>query len=147
MVGSKIGNGECFKPYSGFIEITGHLPRTELISLYSEADLLVHPSLLEGFGKVILEAMAMGLPVITTTATAGEYIIEDGVDGFLVPPADAGAISEKIRMLYESKELRETIGERAAEKAKQFNWERYGKGIVESVMKAWQDTSIETGPR
>jgi glycosyltransferase involved in cell wall biosynthesis len=106
--------------------------------LYSQADLLVHPSLLEGFGKVILEAMAMGLPVIATTASAGEYIIEDGIDGLLVPPGDIEALKSKILLVYENRDLAEQMGKKAASKARCFTWENYGKGIVESVMKAWQ---------
>jgi glycosyltransferase involved in cell wall biosynthesis len=80
----------------------------------------------------------MGLPVITTTATAGEYIIEDGVDGLLVPPGDIDALKNRIALVYENRDLAEQMGRRAALKARRFTWENYGNGIVESVLKAWQ---------
>jgi glycosyltransferase involved in cell wall biosynthesis len=137
MVGGKIGPQDWLKPYAGFTTVLDRVPRQELIDLYSKADIFVFPSLLEGFGKVILEAMAMGLPVITTTATAGEYIIEDGVDGFLVPPGNSDAIREKIQLLYENRELRKKAGIRAAKKARLYTWDRYAEGIIGSVMKAY----------
>ena len=62
-------------------------------------DLLVFPSLFEGFGLVILEAMAQGTPVITTEHTCGPDIIDDGTDGFIVPIRSAEAIAEKIDIL------------------------------------------------
>ena len=62
-------------------------------------DVLVLPSLFEGFGLVILEAMAQGVPVITTDHTAGPDIIEDGTEGFIVPIRSAEAITEKLGLL------------------------------------------------
>ncbi len=64
-----------------------------------EHDVLVLPSLFEGFGLVILEAMAQGTSVITTDHTAGSDVIENGSDGFIVPIRSAEAIAEKLDLL------------------------------------------------
>ncbi|MHC5731280.1 MAG: glycosyltransferase family 4 protein, partial [Nostoc sp.] len=61
------------------------VPHTTLNQYYSNANVFVFPSLVEGFGLVLLEAMACGIPVITTTHTAGPDIITDGTEGFIVP--------------------------------------------------------------
>jgi glycosyltransferase involved in cell wall biosynthesis len=79
--------------------------------LYHEASVFVLPSLSEGFGKVTLEAMASGLPVITTENAAG--IVEDGKTGFVVPIRNARAIGEKIEYLYHDREALVQMGENA----------------------------------
>ena len=81
---------------------------------YHEASVLVFPSLTEGFGRVTIEAMACGLPVITTEHAPG--IVEDGTTGFIVPIRDAQAIREKIEYLYLHPDAREQMG-RSARKA------------------------------
>lgn len=80
----------------------GALPR-----LYAACDVFVFPTLGDPFGMVVLEAMACGLPVISTTA-AGEIRerVADGVSGFLVPPADSGALVERMTMLARDGDLR-----------------------------------------
>ena len=88
---------------------------------YAEASLVAFPSLTEGFGRVTLEAMTAGLPVIATENARG--IIEDGVSGFIVPIRDARAIREKIEVLYNDSELRKRMGQDgriAAEQKKPF---------------------------
>jgi len=62
-------------------------------------DVFVFPSLFEGFGLVLLEAMAMGLPVITTPHTAGPDLIREGMEGFIVPIRHSTAIAERLEQL------------------------------------------------
>ncbi len=75
---------------------------------YKKATCLVFPSLTEGFGRVTLEAMACGIPVITTENARG--IVEDGKTGFVVPIRDAHAISEKFSYLYHNREVVKEMG-------------------------------------
>jgi glycosyltransferase involved in cell wall biosynthesis len=82
-------------------------------TLYQRASVVVLPSLSEGFGRVTLEAMACGVPVITTTAATG--IVEDGVTGYIVEPRNAPAISEKIEYLFKERQVRKRMGEAARE--------------------------------
>ena len=93
-------------------------------------DVLVLPSLFEGFGLVILEAMAQGTPVITTNHTAGPDVIEDGVDGFIVPIRSAEVIVEKLDLLARDRERLMSMKSAAQRKAQSFRWESYRDGLV-----------------
>ena len=93
-------------------------------------DVLVLPSLFEGFGLVILEAMAQGTPVIATEHTAGPDVIENGTDGFIVPVRSAEAIAEKLDLLVRDGERLMTMKVAAQRKAQSFRWESYREGLV-----------------
>jgi starch synthase len=94
-------------------------------------DVLVLPSLFEGFGLVILEAMAQGTPVITTDHTAGPDVIQDGVDGFLVPIRSADAIAEKLELLGKDRERLMSMKQAAKRKAQSHGWQVYRQRLVE----------------
>ena len=95
-----------------------------------EHDLLVFPSLFEGFGLVVLEAMAQGTPVITTEHTCGPDVIDDGIDGFIVPIRSAGAIAEKIELLNADRERLTSMKDAARHKAEAHGWEPYRERLV-----------------
>jgi glycosyltransferase involved in cell wall biosynthesis len=85
-----------------------------LLELYAAADVFVFPTLGDPFGMVVLEAMACGLPVISTGA-AGEIAdrIDEGVNGFVVPPADAEVLRERMELLTVDESLRRRVGDAA----------------------------------
>ena len=93
-------------------------------------DVLIFPSLFEGFGLAITEAMSQGTPVITTAHTAGPDMIDDGIDGFIVPIRSADAIAEKLEMLARDRERLRTMKISAREKAQRHSWENYQRGLV-----------------
>ncbi len=107
------------------------LPHNRVLQEMHEHDLLVFPSLFEGFGLVILEAMAQGTPVITTDHTAGPDIIENGVDGFIVPIRSAEAIAEKIDILAGDSARLMTMKSAAQQKAAANPWKIYRQRLVE----------------
>jgi alpha-maltose-1-phosphate synthase len=94
-------------------------------------DVLVLPSLFEGFGLVILEAMAQGVPVITTDHTAGPDVIQDDVDGFIVPIRSAEAIAEKLDLLASDPGRLMSMKAAAKSKAASLGWENYRQRLVE----------------
>ncbi len=108
------------------ITYKGKLPHDQLPPLLNDCDCMVFPSFFDGFGQVILEAMAAGLPVITTTATAGPDIIENGVDGFLVSPGDKKGLAACMLEALADRTRLEDMSIRAREKARMFNWDSYG---------------------
>ena len=89
----------------------------------------VFPSLLEGSAKSVYEALACGLPVITTE-NAGS-VVEDGKEGFIIPTQDVESLKEKILFFYNHRETIKEFGKRARKKAEQYTWENYGKRVNE----------------
>jgi glycosyltransferase involved in cell wall biosynthesis len=92
--------------------------------LYAEHDVLLFPSLMEGLPSVLLEAMATGMPVITTETCGMPDVVEHEHNGMLIAPADAKAIGNAVIRLAESAELRERLGRTARETMRRYTWER-----------------------
>ena len=111
------------------------LPHAELLEEMSRHDVLVFPSLHEGFGLVITEAMAQGVVVITTPNTAGPDLITDGVDGYIVPIRSTEAIEEKLDFLRTDAKMLAGMKEAAQQKASARQWETYRQQIA-SVARA-----------
>jgi len=114
--------------YSDLFRAIGPVSHEELPAHYARGSIFVLPSIEEGSALVTYEAMASGLPLIVTTNTGS--VVRDGVDGFVVPIRDAGALAEKIQFFYENEESRRTMGAAAREYVQQFTWERYGKQVM-----------------
>jgi glycosyltransferase involved in cell wall biosynthesis len=102
----------------------------ELIVSYKESDVFVLPSICEGFAQVILEAMATGLPVISTNHTSAPDLIANGVDGFVIPIRDSDIIVEKLIYLICNPKDRLKMGKSAFEKSKLFTWERFKNQLL-----------------
>jgi alpha-maltose-1-phosphate synthase len=99
----------------------GHQPLARLHEVYSQASVLVLPTLEDGFAKVVTEAMACGVPVIATTNCGAQDVLTDGLEGFIVPIRDPGAIRERILYLYENPEVQAEMGRAALERAREFS--------------------------
>lgn len=109
------------------------LPHHEVLSLMRENDVLVFPSLFEGFGQVITEAMAQGTPVITTERTAGPDIIQHGKNGWLVKAGSVNSLKEILESIISNTGMIEEVGISASETAMQRPWRLYGEEISELV--------------
>ena len=88
-------------------------------------DVFVFPSLFEGFGLVILEAMSQGIPVITTLHTAGPDVIEEGRSGFIVPIRSAQAIADRLNLLAGDRALLAEMKHAARAAAAALKWSDY----------------------
>jgi glycosyltransferase involved in cell wall biosynthesis len=100
-------------------------PRKDVEFYYAAADAYVGPSLEDTFALPSAEAMACGVPVITSLKNGTSEIIDNGADGLLISdPLDAKELAALVRKLYEDSFLRERISAKAAEKMKQFTWDR-----------------------
>jgi glycosyltransferase involved in cell wall biosynthesis len=106
------------------------LSHSDLMREMSLHDVLVLPSLHEGFGLVITEAMAQGLTVITTPHTAGPDVITDGTDGFIVAIRSAAAIEEKLALLHGERDRLVEMQKAARRKADSLCWENYRRTLV-----------------
>jgi glycosyltransferase involved in cell wall biosynthesis len=112
------------------------LPHTKVLELMCEHDILIFPSLFEGFGQVITEAMARGTPVITTDRTAGADIIKHGENGWLVSAGCAGAISNALEQILLRPQVIADVGAAAVETAKKRPWDVYGRELAEAIGKS-----------
>jgi glycosyltransferase involved in cell wall biosynthesis len=86
----------CFDGGGADIVVHGSVPQSELFAAFQRAAVLVFPTLCDGFGAVVSEAMAHGLPVITTSNAGAAELVDEGRNGFVVPPADAAALAERM---------------------------------------------------
>jgi glycosyltransferase involved in cell wall biosynthesis len=96
--------------------------RADVPLLLKSFDILVHPADREPFGRVIMEAMALGVPVVATASGGPSEIIEEGISGFLVDVGDKKNIVEKVVMLLKDSPLRQAIGGKGQERIRRsFN--------------------------
>lgn len=109
------------------------LPHAEMLREMAAHDVLVFPSLFEGFGLVITEALSQGIPVITTSHTAGPDILTEGRDGFIVPIRDWEAIADRLERLCISPDLLAEMKENASRTARFRGWEQYRSLLVERL--------------
>lgn len=119
------------KRYQGLYRQIPYQPLSTLHSFYSQGSVFAFPSLEEGHGLVISQAMACGLPVITTDHTIGHDLIREGLDGFVIPIRDVETLKEKILYLYEHPDMREEMARSASDRiASGFSWKDYGDRIT-----------------
>lgn len=104
--------------------------RNDISELTSLFDLVVLPSLSEGLGVVLLEAMAMKKAIVATQAGGIPEVVSNGITGILVPPADSGSLAQAIIKLLKNKELRDKMGQKGYERVKEsFNYPRMIKEL------------------
>ena len=109
------------------------LSHGEILQLMANNDLFVFPSLFEGFGLVITEAMSQGTPVITTDRTCGPDIMHDGVDGWIVKAGDSQPIRKLLMDFIADPSILLTAGKEAMHTASQRPWSVYEKELAKSV--------------
>jgi glycosyltransferase involved in cell wall biosynthesis len=116
---------------AGRIVVRPVIAAERMQELYAEHDVFLFPSLMEGLPSVLLEAMATGMPVITTETCGMPDMVEHEFNGLLIPPANAAAIEESVLRLANSVELRRELGEAARETMKRYTWERAARQLEE----------------
>jgi glycosyltransferase involved in cell wall biosynthesis len=119
---------EAEKQVRRHIQLTGIIPRPKMTSLYDWADVFLLPSLCEGSATAVYEAMSRGLPVICTPQTGST--VRDGVDGFIVPARNPGAIVEKLENLAADPGLLATLSENGRRNSADYTLEKYGERLV-----------------
>ena len=121
-----------FENYEGHYRHFGPVSQRTLHEYYAHGSVFAICSIQDGFGQVIPQAMACGLPVISTFNTGANDVVEEGVQGFTVPIRDVEAIKEKILYLYENPEICREMGQSAKRKVQQgLTWDDYGNLIVQ----------------
>jgi glycosyltransferase involved in cell wall biosynthesis len=119
--------------YAGLYQHWPHVAKAELGARYAAADLLAFPTLGDGFGLVIQEAMCSGTPVVTTPCGGGPECIQDGVDGWLVPPRDIDALVERLRFCAGHRDRVFAIGQAARARAERWTWRDVGPALLTAL--------------
>ena len=115
--------------------------RKDIPAILSEADILVHTSLHEGFPNVLLEAMAASLPIITTPAGDAARVVQDGDTGYLIPFRDPDALTKKLIRLANNPDLRFRMGSTGRERVEEkYSFEQLLPNLMAIYTKVAQDT-------
>jgi glycosyltransferase involved in cell wall biosynthesis len=132
LVGGVSSDGkEVLRRLSQAGEWKGSVSRAQLRHVFAEHDVLVLPSVQDGFGAVICEAMAAGLPVIATENTGAPDVVRNGVDGLIVPARSAPALRDALEKLVVDRELCTAMGEAAAEAmARMRTWDQFADDML-----------------
>lgn len=115
--------------YSDTIDFVGNMPHSRLPELLGNMDVMVFPSLGDGFGFAALEGMSCGLPLICTDKSGVSDLIQNGVNGYVIPAQDEYAIVDKVLAFVNDQQLITVMGSEARKTAEAFTWERYGDSL------------------
>jgi glycosyltransferase involved in cell wall biosynthesis len=113
---------------SAGVILTGFIDRGDLPSLYRQAEMLVYPSLYEGFGLPVLEAMACGTPVITSNTSSLPEVAGDAA--LTVNPTQVGEIADAMAQLLSDATLRRRLRQAGIERASAFTWTRTAQRLL-----------------
>jgi glycosyltransferase involved in cell wall biosynthesis len=122
------------------IQLTGYLPEKDLENLYRRARIFAFPSLDEGFGMPVLDAMARGVPVLTSTRSALPEVA--GAAAMLVDPEDTDAVADGLRLLTDSTDFREEYRRKGLERVEGFSWNK----TVESTWSVYRELAGNSLP-
>ena len=124
---------ELLAPYEKYVTFHGQQYFERLQNHLKHNHVFLFPSMGDGFGLVLLEAMAAGLPVIASYNSAGPDLVTEGVNGFLINACDEEALIDKIQWCMDNQDKLSVMGAKAIETARQYTWKRYEKGIANTV--------------
>lgn len=124
---------ELFSEYEPYVTFHGRVEGKQLTEFFQQADIFLFPTMGDGFGLVILEAMACGTPVISSRNCAGSDIIIPGTNGFLTDSCDTEALVETIQWCLTHREELRIMGKHARSTAEIYTWENYSKTLVKGI--------------
>jgi glycosyltransferase involved in cell wall biosynthesis len=115
------------------IEFFPTIPRAALFERYRAADVLVFPTLCDGFGMVVTEALAHGLPVITTSRAGAADLVRHGENGLIVPAGNAQALAEALEWCLAHRRELKAMRQAALETAERWQWCDFRKALIQNV--------------
>lgn len=134
-----IGSGreycsELYKPYEEYVNFLGRVTFEDLQMYYGTSHIFVFPSMGEGFGLVLPEALSSGLPAIASRNCAGPDLIKDGYNGFLIDAGETEQLKEKILWFYNNMDKLPQMQENAVDSVKELTWEKYEETLASQLM-------------
>jgi glycosyltransferase involved in cell wall biosynthesis len=118
------------------------IARREMPALYAAHDVFVFPSLVEGMPLTLLEAMASGMPVVTTETCGMADVVQDGVNGLLVPPEDSEGLADAVERICLSADLRKHLGQAAQTAMRQYTWEHVVEKLEKILCQASENWAV-----
>jgi starch synthase len=125
LLGPAPADEQPLKAFSNWYTYLGRTDQAGVVRQMHQADVLVLPSVFEGFGLVIVEAMATGLPVITSTHSCGPEVIREGVEGFVLKPDDVIGLANKLAWCAEHRVELIEMGREAHQRSLEFSWDAH----------------------
>jgi glycosyltransferase involved in cell wall biosynthesis len=125
------------------ITVLPFVTREEITALYGQHDVFVFPSLVEGMPLTLLEAMATGMPVVTTNRCGMADVVEDEVNGLLIAAADAEKLAWAVERLCGSAELRKRLGLAGQETMRRYTWERIAEHLERVLLLAARKATVQ----
>jgi glycosyltransferase involved in cell wall biosynthesis len=122
-----------YDEYEHYVNFLGHVSFDELLKNFRDNHIFIFPTMGEGFGLVILEALASGLPVIASYNCVGPDLIQNGYNGFLIEAGDTEALKEKILWFYNHSDKISEMSQNARDTALNFSWEQYEKKLISAL--------------
>lgn len=130
-------------PYLNKYEFTGNVLKSHVKEIMSKSDVMVFPSLTDGMSLACLEALACGLPLLTTTATGASDFVVEGSNGFVVEPGDEAALAEHMRWFMEHPHELEAMKSAAVESARKITWKAYNECVKEAFGRIGGEQTFE----
>jgi glycosyltransferase involved in cell wall biosynthesis len=115
------------------LDFMGSVPQADLLAAFERADVLVFPTLADGFGMVVTEAFSRGLPVITTDKAGASDLVEHGRNGLIVPAADSTALAEALRWCLDNRKALYQMRFHALETARRWQWPDYRRLLIAKI--------------
>ena len=121
---------ELFKPYEPYVHFWGRVPFEKLQEMYGTSHVFIFPSMGEGFGLVIPEALSSGLPVIASKNCSGPDLIQDGFNGFVIDAGSTEQLVERIRWFNDHMDQLPLMEKNAIQSVHDMTWEAYEEKLV-----------------
>jgi glycosyltransferase involved in cell wall biosynthesis len=137
--GRVVDDLSIFRQFGDRIRILPDVSDDRLIAAYQSADLFVFPSLAEGFGQVLLEALASGLPILSTARTAAPDLIEGDRQGFIVEPGKPEELAARIEWALANRSQLRQMGHEARRVAEHFTWQRFRSNLAATILSMTAD--------
>lgn len=119
--------------YASKVELTGLIPHKNVSDKLAEADVMLFPSLGDGFSLAVMEALSCGVPVVCSSNTGAADIIRDGENGFVIPPQDQEALNSSIEWFCNSRHLIPAMAKQARASAENCTWDQYARSVSRAV--------------
>lgn len=124
----------CLRRCDGQVTVHGRVPEDELLAAYIESSVLVFPTLYDGFGECVIQALARGLPVITTVNAGAADLIEDGKNGFRVRPRDVHGLAERMEWCIRHPDELLAMRRYALASARRRTWSAYRASVRRQLL-------------